>query len=601
MVNQKRVWCDLDYELRYVGTAGGVFRTYPGAAFPADFDHTVRPWYLRAMAFPGQPVISTPYEDAGGLGTLMTISKSIPKPGGSATSAGDVAAVMGIDVSIDVIRALLESVPRCAAGSTDHCILIDAGGRVAVDSNGCTSGGLPLWLLQKLLDARVLSSRRCNVYSTQDINTFYEFELPGAVASAELARLGVSVTAVGVTNLVLLIMPGRKLAVPPDRLPFDGLPGPEKLAAPGCCGCVVRETAVNPHVPCPAVPRPIVGVAPPNVSTLFEWYQDGRVLERSRGGRGCFGSPAVGLGPGGGPTLCRTTAAVSCPVGFIGPRCDLPDPALWKLTGTGTVVVSVPGVLSSQDAAAVQVEAALRFEGPSVAADDVRLSMGWRNRPGGNGPAGEVTAVVKLRAASKGAIVMAAAAVYRGPIALPNAGVVAVVSIVAEEHDEWMTTVTPSRIRVSGAIPTKNASNRGTLGSNLTSEYDPVVAESGKGDVAIIVTLSIIGALIIAWLGTRIHKSEVDSALNSSNNDTAMVLAKVKDTPNDTSISEETAESEYGQIGSSFRLTVSAESVVKSGTTGADVTSEVDIAAMLETTSFSAPPRTLLSVVESWA
>ena len=71
---------------RYIGTAEGTFRIFPGAAFPVEYNPTARPWYNRALSFRGSNAISTPYKDAGSGSQVITMSRAIyvgPVPHGS--------------------------------------------------------------------------------------------------------------------------------------------------------------------------------------------------------------------------------------------------------------------------------------------------------------------------------------------------------------------------------------------------------------------------------------------------------------------------------------------------------------------------------------
>ncbi len=63
--------------LRYVSTDTGVMLMYPGALMPQSYDATTRPWYLRAVQNAGQIVLTGPYLDDGGAGSIVTISYAI--------------------------------------------------------------------------------------------------------------------------------------------------------------------------------------------------------------------------------------------------------------------------------------------------------------------------------------------------------------------------------------------------------------------------------------------------------------------------------------------------------------------------------------------
>ena len=164
----------------YIGTQNGHFRSFPGGARKKDYDPAVRPWYKRAMAYPGKTVLSAPYTDAGGAGTVVTLSRAIfaansdsgatPAPssgnfdghpqnttygpsagnntatanstgggggGGrrSARAAGElkVVGVIGMDFSLDHLQTLmLESNAGCGGTLGEACAILDDSLKVVV-------------------------------------------------------------------------------------------------------------------------------------------------------------------------------------------------------------------------------------------------------------------------------------------------------------------------------------------------------------------------------------------------------------------------------------------------------------------------------------
>lgn len=62
---------------RYVATDSGVMLMYPGALLPQSYDPTSRSWFVRALQFTGRLVITGPYLDDGGAGSIVTLSHTI--------------------------------------------------------------------------------------------------------------------------------------------------------------------------------------------------------------------------------------------------------------------------------------------------------------------------------------------------------------------------------------------------------------------------------------------------------------------------------------------------------------------------------------------
>lgn len=62
---------------RYITTINGVMQVYPGTLLNTNFEPTRRNWYKRAMEYPGKIVVTEPYLDLGGAGTIVTVSHTI--------------------------------------------------------------------------------------------------------------------------------------------------------------------------------------------------------------------------------------------------------------------------------------------------------------------------------------------------------------------------------------------------------------------------------------------------------------------------------------------------------------------------------------------
>lgn len=62
---------------RYVATPSGVMNEYPAAVRHASFDPVRRPWYQKAMEFPGKVVVTGPTLDPTGSGYVISVSHTI--------------------------------------------------------------------------------------------------------------------------------------------------------------------------------------------------------------------------------------------------------------------------------------------------------------------------------------------------------------------------------------------------------------------------------------------------------------------------------------------------------------------------------------------
>ena len=50
---------------------------YPGTMLHKAYDPARRPWYQRALQYPGRVVVTAPYLDTGGAGYVVTLSHTI--------------------------------------------------------------------------------------------------------------------------------------------------------------------------------------------------------------------------------------------------------------------------------------------------------------------------------------------------------------------------------------------------------------------------------------------------------------------------------------------------------------------------------------------
>mmetsp|Transcript_22789 Transcript_22789/g.38174 ORF Transcript_22789/g.38174 Transcript_22789/m.38174 type:complete len:1216 (-) Transcript_22789:1067-4714(-) len=134
----------------YFGSRDGTLTQYPANYWGNSYDPTRRPWYFRALAVGGKIAFSTPYQDAGGAGLLITVSIAInhnssPK-NTSTTEIVDerVAGVIGYDYVYPVFHNFTFNYANCSnANVQDHlntssqpmCFLVDTAGMLLTHSD----------------------------------------------------------------------------------------------------------------------------------------------------------------------------------------------------------------------------------------------------------------------------------------------------------------------------------------------------------------------------------------------------------------------------------------------------------------------------------
>uniref|UniRef100_A0A182JBD1 VWFA domain-containing protein n=1 Tax=Anopheles atroparvus TaxID=41427 RepID=A0A182JBD1_ANOAO len=62
---------------RYAATVNGVLQVFPGGLLDSDLEPTKRPWFVKALAYPGRLVATQPYLDAGGAGYVISVAYAI--------------------------------------------------------------------------------------------------------------------------------------------------------------------------------------------------------------------------------------------------------------------------------------------------------------------------------------------------------------------------------------------------------------------------------------------------------------------------------------------------------------------------------------------
>ncbi|CAH1777703.1 unnamed protein product [Owenia fusiformis] len=111
----------------YIGTANGIFKMFPGSYLQRSYDPTVRPWYLRAVANKGKMVLSA-YEDALGLGYVVTMSYTLHKGQDASGNDGPLFGVMGYDFNFKIFyNKIIERYPKCN-DKQYSCFIMDTSG-----------------------------------------------------------------------------------------------------------------------------------------------------------------------------------------------------------------------------------------------------------------------------------------------------------------------------------------------------------------------------------------------------------------------------------------------------------------------------------------
>ena len=266
----KKSFDDNDWNIGiYIGTATGEFRKFPGGVHKKDYDPVVRPWYKRAIAYPGKAVLSAPYTDASGAGTVVTLSKTIHARGGAPGSR--IIGVVGLDFKLEHVQSLMMTgdAPAGVPAPAEHCAIIDDSLKVVVtDSpswqpNAC-SGLANRW--DKCFDptsscwAGALAQRSrlsvCDKLGDNVAQAHYALEETAEEASTSLARDGISVKRIPGTNTFLAHTKGTDPGTDPKlteplqfhgdcAAKFRGVP-PRKAGATPLCAAAAASPVIQP-------------------------------------------------------------------------------------------------------------------------------------------------------------------------------------------------------------------------------------------------------------------------------------------------------------------------------------------------------------------
>lgn len=181
---------------RYAASPSGVLIEYPSTVRPASFDPLRRPWYQRALEFPGQIVVTGPTLDPSGAGYVVSVSHTIVE---GKKAHGSVMAVLGADVTLAYLhRVVYVTLPFCpdrngqVRGSNIRCFLMDDRGYLLAHPNLLEpplQGGFgsmeqhhlthhePLVASDLLNHDRFVLKKACASYSDRTVQRFYQLNL----------------------------------------------------------------------------------------------------------------------------------------------------------------------------------------------------------------------------------------------------------------------------------------------------------------------------------------------------------------------------------------------------------------------------------------
>nr|WP_319581788.1 methyl-accepting chemotaxis protein [uncultured Pseudodesulfovibrio sp.] len=111
------------YEDCYLGTANGAFVLGGDSAIPPGYDPRTRPWYAKAAASPGKPVVSEAYMSTTG-DAMVSTAKAVVGDGGK------VLGVAAMDLSLAQLTKLIKEVHL---GKTGYVIMVQHDGVVIAD------------------------------------------------------------------------------------------------------------------------------------------------------------------------------------------------------------------------------------------------------------------------------------------------------------------------------------------------------------------------------------------------------------------------------------------------------------------------------------
>ena len=187
---------------RYAATLSGVLIEHPAAVRPASYDPLRRPWYLKALDFPGKVVVTGPTLDPSGSGYVVSVSHTVYE--GKSTSLhgpwDDVVAVVGADLTLSYLHRLLwVTLPFCpdrsgqVRGSSIRCFVMDERGYLLAHPNlleqasGQSSQAAveqqhlthhePLVASDLLNHDRFVVKKACSSYPDRTVQRYYQLNM----------------------------------------------------------------------------------------------------------------------------------------------------------------------------------------------------------------------------------------------------------------------------------------------------------------------------------------------------------------------------------------------------------------------------------------
>ncbi|XP_062512839.1 VWFA and cache domain-containing protein 1-like isoform X2 [Corticium candelabrum] len=270
---------------RYIGTPDGVFIVLPGIQQPNEYDHTKRPWYNRAIAYPGKSTLSAPYLDAFGAGYVVTLSHTIAR---NSLTDPEALAVASMDFTLPYFwRMLSEQHSDCRPGGNSKCFVIDSSGYVIihesfVDPATVSREGVEdrhvtevePGVARVMITNSVLRRGNCNNYQDGRVQYFYTVDENDFTASPRSCPYIKKFKITG-TNAHLVVV--DRLKCSGQRYNECNCPTPHKTtrtcdtsiintcACPcsstfdynKCVGLVTLNTLNNNDITCPPAPPPL--------------------------------------------------------------------------------------------------------------------------------------------------------------------------------------------------------------------------------------------------------------------------------------------------------------------------------------------------------
>lgn len=243
---------------RYVGTKEGIMRIYPGNQLPKEFDATVRPWYLNALANRGKATFTLPYLDASSGQYVMSISKAVfeGKPGGVHNVVEDeVVAVLSSDILTLYISELVNgSYPMCLRKSGGRyaydCKLIDSAGFIIFDNNNANSHpASPKHITQveqdisrSLISQKIMESSKCLVVENTEVQRSYRIvgKVPYYHSTSDCVKYQFS--PIPRTNIYMIVKDSSR-SCPSFYCPcsFSSLENRQCLSSNSVCQCPCKS------------------------------------------------------------------------------------------------------------------------------------------------------------------------------------------------------------------------------------------------------------------------------------------------------------------------------------------------------------------------